>query len=314
MSENVRLPNGTEDTASEPRLTVVVVTYNSIGEIEACLDSVVRSAESAIVRVVDNASTDRTADFVVERFPHVDLIRSEENIGFGAGANLGVRRATTPFVFLLNPDAEVEPTSLGLLIDLLEQHPDAAATGPLVLNSDGSIQPSRRRFPTPGQAVVHGFLGLFRPSNRVTRSYTMDDVPLDRPTRVDWLAANSILLRRDRFQEIGGFDERFFFFMEDVDLCKRLGERGWSLWFEPRAQVMHAWGASWTAKPLYFLFLHHTHMYRYLTKHYRGAWVLVYPLAAAVLAVRFGMMALRLMVTRRSLPSHQGAPLAADRG
>jgi N-acetylglucosaminyl-diphospho-decaprenol L-rhamnosyltransferase len=114
-------------------------------------------------------------------------------------------------------------------------------------------------------------------------------------------------IRRSAFDAVGGFDEAFFFFVEDVDLCRRLADAGWEVWFEPRAVVEHAWGTSWTQRPLRFMWIHQQSLYRYATKHRRGAWAFAYPLIRAGLVVRFVLLAIRWLFTRRSVPKHREA-------
>jgi N-acetylglucosaminyl-diphospho-decaprenol L-rhamnosyltransferase len=145
------------------------------------------------------------------------------------------------------------------------------------------------------------------PNNPGTRAYTLADASFTEPTRVDWVAATAVAIRRSAFEQIGGFDERFFFFVEDVDLCRRLADAGWEVWFEPRAGFTHVWGGSWTQKPLRFLALHQLNLYRYFRKHRRGAWVLASPFVAAGLALRFMLLAFRWLITRRSVPKHRSA-------
>jgi N-acetylglucosaminyl-diphospho-decaprenol L-rhamnosyltransferase len=115
-------------------------------------------------------------------------------------------------------------------------------------------------------------------------------------------------VRREAFDAVGGFDERFFFFVEDVDLCKRFTDAGWEVWFTPGAEVTHQWGGSWTKRPLRFIWMHQRNLFRYVVKHHRGAWVLAYPVIALGLLARFVLLALRYVITRRSVPEHRNLP------
>jgi N-acetylglucosaminyl-diphospho-decaprenol L-rhamnosyltransferase len=237
--------------------------------------------------------------------PDVRLIRNERNSGFAAGANQGVRATVPPYVLLLNADAILKAGALDALEASLEAHPQAAVIGALVRNSDGTVQPTRRAFPSLGQAALHGIVGIFRPSNRATRAYVLADETFDEATKVDWIAGTAMAVRRDAFEAVGGFDEAFFFFVEDVDLCKRLSDAGYEVWFEPGAEVVHRWGGAWSQRPLRFIWMHHRNLFRYVYKHKRGAWVFAYPLIAAGLLVRFILLAIRWLVTRRSVPTHR---------
>jgi GT2 family glycosyltransferase len=110
---------------------------------------------------------------------------------------------------------------------------------------------------------------------------------------------------------VDAFDERFFFFVEDVDFCRRLADAGFEVWFDPRAVFTHIWGGSWTQRPLRFLFLHQRNLYRYFRKHRRGAWVLAAPFVAAGLSLRFTLLALRWVFTKRSVPKHRSGAVSA---
>jgi GT2 family glycosyltransferase len=291
---------------SDGRVSVVILNHNGGEDIVECLRTVVREAPEAVV-VVDNASTDGSDDRVAAAFPDVRLVRNERNLGFATAANEGVRATSTPYVFLVNQDATLHAGSLAALEGALDAHPRAAAVGALVRNPDGTVQPTKRRFPSFGQAVLHGIVGIFRPQNPGTRGYVLADTDFTSPRTVDWVAMTATALRRDAFDAVGGFDEAFFFFVEDVDVCKRFWDAGWEVWFVPGAEVTHQWGGSWTKRPLRFLWMHQRNLFRYVTKHYHGAWVLAYPFIFAGLVVRFMLLALRWLITKRSVPEHRSS-------
>ena len=283
------------------RIAVVILNLNGG---EAVLDAL-RSVEGCERVVVDNASTDGSPASIAATFPDVTLVRNDRNLGFAVAANQGVRACDASVIVLLNNDATAAPGAVERLASTLDETPSAAAVGALIRNPDGSIQPSKRAFPTLWQSMLHGLVGLVTSNNPGTRAYLMLDAPTDRPCRVGWVSASAVAYRRDAFDAVGGFDEDYFFFVEDVDLCRRLTDAGWEVWFEPRAEVTHAWGGSWTKRPLRFLWLHQRNLFRYVTKHRRGAWVLAYPFVAAGLGLRFVLLAVRWLVVRRSVPSHR---------
>ena len=292
------------------KLAVAIVNYNGDGEIVGCLRSVIDDEPAEIV-VVDNASTDGSADLIEAMFGDVKMIRNAKNTGFAVAANQAVRATSTEFVFLMNPDATLDPGALDALERSLVTHPRAALVGALVRNPDGTVQPTKRRFPSIGQAALHGLIGIFRKDNPGTREYLLADELFDAPRTIDWVAGTAVALRRDAFESVGGFDEKFFFFVEDVDLCKRLWQAGWEVWFEPGAEVVHRWGMSWTQRPVKFLWLHQWNLFRYVRKHQRGVWIFAYPLIAAGLFARFALLAIRWLITKRSVPTHRsvgGAP------
>lgn len=285
-------------------VAVVIVNHNAGGMIFDALNSLAADAPAELV-VIDNASTDGSPDVIARERPDVRLIRNATNTGFAAAANQGVRSTSTPYIVLLNPDAIIRPGALTALAAALDEHPRAAAAGALVLNPDQTVQPTKRAFPSLWQSALHGLLGIVWPGNPGTRAYTLADAPFDEPDVVDWVAGTAVVLRRDAFEAVGGFDEDFFFFVEDVDLCRRLWDAGWQVWFEPRAVVEHAWGASWTQRPLRFLWMHQRNLWRYVRKHRRGAWVFVYPVIGLALVTRFVLLAIRWVFTRRSVPKHR---------
>lgn len=288
-------------------VTAIVVNYNSAPDIFDCLDRLRSSTHPVDLVVVDNASTDGSTERI-EDVDDVVLVRSERNLGFGAGVNLGVERTRPPgAILLVNPDATLEPDALGQLVSTLEAHPAAAAVGPLVHNPDGSVQPSKRTFPTWPQAALHATVGVFWPDNPGTRAYVCADAPDDRPSRVGWLSASVLLVRADAFAAVGRFDPRFFFYVEDLDLCRRFADEGWELWFEPRARARHVWGGS-TRQPVRQLLQHHTNLFRYVRKHRRGWRVLTHPVVAVGLTLRFLLLLLRTKVLGRRLPAHHTTP------
>ncbi len=285
-------------------LAVVILNYNGDGEIIGCLRSVLEQQPAQVV-VVDNASTDGSDLLIEALFPQIRVVRNAKNTGFAAAANQAIRETTTERVLLLNPDATLEAGALDALDRSLDDHPRAGAVGAMVRNPDGTEQPTKRRFPSIGQAALHGLVGMFRKDNPGTRAYLLADERFDRPRTIDWVSGTAMALRRDAFENIGGFDESFFFFVEDIDFCKRLWEADWEVWFEPGAEVVHRWGMSWTQRPVKFLWLHQRNLFRYVRKHQRGAWVLAYPVIAAGLFARFVLLAIRWVITRRSVPSHR---------
>lgn len=285
--------------------SAVVVNYNAGRQILECLKSLRDQAPVNEVVVVDNASTDGSTEEVARAFPEARIIRNDRNLGFAAGANSGVSAARGSIIVLLNPDAVVEPGSAAALVRTIDAHPRAGIVGALVRNPDGSVQPTKRAFPSLRHAAMHGLLGLVWPNNPGTRAYTLADDSFTQARTVDWVAATAIAIRREAFDAVGGFDEDFFFFVEDVDICRRLWDAGWEIWFEPQAVVVHVWGGSWTQQPLRFLWLHQRNLYRYFAKHRRGVMVLASPFVALGLGARFVFLAIRWLITRRSVPGHR---------
>lgn len=288
------------------QLAVVVVNHNGGDDVLDALRTVIAESPAQLV-VIDNASEDGSDVRITDKYPDITFARNARNVGFAAAANQGIAATTTPYVFLLNPDALLRSGSLDVLQRSLATHERAGAIGALVRNPDGTVQPTKRAFPSLGHAILHGLVGVFWPDNPGTRAYVLADASFTQARKVDWVAGPAMALRRSAFDAVGGFDEAFFFFVEDVDLCKRLSDAGYEVWFEPGAEVTHAWGGSWTKRPLRFIWLHQRNLWRYVKKHRKGAWVLAYPFIAAGLLTRFALLALRWLVTRRSVPEHRAA-------
>lgn len=270
-----------------PDLAVVVVNHNAGAYLLRCLRSVFERAggiELEVV-VVDNASTDGSADAAAEAFPEVRLVRAP-NRGFAAGVNRGIAATTAPYVLVLNPDAEVSAGTLERLVRLAEERPRAGAIGPMIRNPDGSVYPSGRVVPSVGTALGHAFLGPIWPRNPFTRRYHLADWDRSSERRVDWISGSAFLLRRSALEEVGPLDERFFLYAEEVDLFKRLREAGWEIRFTPELEVVHEGGVS-TGRSRRMHRIHAESVYRYFEKHHARGWRrALLPFAWAALRLR----------------------------
>lgn len=223
-------------------VSVVVVTHESVEDIDACLTSLRAAQKEATfeVIVVDNASHDGTADLVAERHPDVRLIRKTRRSGFSTNCNIGAAAATGKYVLLLNPDTVVRPGTVRSLFDYLDRHADVAAVGPRLVYPDGRPQPSARRFPTMKAAVVRRSPArlLLRNSSTERAHLMLDEHSTERDA--DWLLGAAILVRADALRELGGLDEGYRLYCEDIDLCFRLHRAGWRVRYFPEAVVVHA--------------------------------------------------------------------------
>ena len=267
-------------------VSAVVVSFNSADDLPDCLRSL-RSEGVADVVVVDNASADSSVEVVRRLDPDARLVQTGANLGFGTAANRGVAMTTGDHVLILNPDTVVEPGTVKALSEALDRDPGMAAVGPRLENVDGSLYPSVRRFPDLMVAFGHAFLGLVWPRNPATRRYRMLDWDHDLPApRVDWVSGACVLVRRSAFEMVGGFDEGYFMYVEDVDLCWRLGQAGWRIGYEPAGRVVHALGGSSRLVPYRMIAEHHRSLLRFVAKSTAGARRAIIPLVAAGLAVR----------------------------
>jgi N-acetylglucosaminyl-diphospho-decaprenol L-rhamnosyltransferase len=267
-------------------VSAVVVSFNSAADLPDCLRSL-RSEGVAHVVVVDNASTDGSVDVVRGVDAEATVVETGANLGFGSAANRGVAVSGGDHVLILNPDTVVEPGTVKALSEALDRDPGLAAVGPRLENVDGSLYPSVRRFPDLGVAFGHAFLGLVWPGNPATRRYRMLDLDHDTPAAgVDWVSGACVLVRRPAFDMVGGFDEGYFMYVEDVDLCWRLGQAGWRIGYEPAGRVVHALGGSSRLVPYRMIAEHHRSLLRFVSKSSAGPRRAIIPVVAAGLAVR----------------------------
>lgn len=226
-------------------VSIVVVAHEAAGDIGTCLDSIERLSDSAIreVIVVDNASQDGTADLVAQRYPGVRLIRKRHRDGFATNANIGAVAASGRHVMLLNPDTCLFNGAIDRLVDHLDAHPEVGAVGPRLVYPDGSHQASARRFPTPMNSIVRRTpLRKLLPVTAGTVRHLMEDVELREVMEVDWLLGAVLAIRTDALLDVGGLDDGFRLYCEDIDLCWRLHEAGWGVNYLTTATVQHALG------------------------------------------------------------------------
>jgi N-acetylglucosaminyl-diphospho-decaprenol L-rhamnosyltransferase len=270
-------------------VSAVAVSFNSADCLPDCVRSL-RSEGVADVVVVDNASSDGSIDAILASDPDVTVVATGANLGFGSGVNRGVEEATGDQLLILNPDTVVEPGTVKALVEALDRDPGLAAVGPRIENVDGTLYPSVRSFPNLWVATGHAFLGMVWPRNPFSRRYRMLDWDHSRPAAaVDWVSGACMLVRRSAFEAVGGFDEGYFMYVEDVDLCWRLARAGWRIGYEPSGRVVHALGASSRLMPYRMIAAHHRSLLRFASRTTTGGRRAVLPLVAAGLGVRTGV-------------------------
>ena len=266
-------------------VAAVIVNYNVRDHLLACVRSLRDEGVREIV-VVDNDSHDGSGAALAVADPDARFIPAGANLGFGRAANRGVAATSASRVLILNPDAVVEPGCVKALVGALDGDDALAVVGPRVHNPDGTRYPSARRFPDLGVAIGHAFLGLVRPGNRFTRRYRMLDRDPDEPGDVDWVSGTCMLVRRSAFDAVSGFDDAYFMYVEDVDLCWRLRRAGWRVAYEPAAGVVHTVGASSDRTPYRMIAAHHRSLLRFAVRTTTGPRRLLLPLVAGGLALR----------------------------
>jgi N-acetylglucosaminyl-diphospho-decaprenol L-rhamnosyltransferase len=223
-------------------IDVVVVAYRSGDTLRGCVEPLT-ALPQVRVTVVDNACPDDSTATVAD-LP-LEIVRSPRNGGFSYGCNLGAARGSAPYVLFLNPDARIDEAALQHLTAVLRDDPATGLVAPRILDEDGSLSYSLRRFPrlrsTYAQAL---FLHRVWPLATWTDELIRDHAAYERPDTPEWVSGACMLLRRSAFAAIGGWDERFFLYCEDTDLCARLWDAGHTVRYEPAAQVWHVGGAS----------------------------------------------------------------------
>ncbi len=291
---------------NKPVLSIITVSWNVRDDINNCLKSIFsnKPAFPLEVIVVDNASSDGTVSFIKENFPEVITISNSRNVGFAAANNEGIKRAGGDFIFLLNPDTIVKPEALNILVNYLRGHKDVGAVGPLLLNTDGSTQQSVRRFPTFRGALyrhtIFRYLNLFKNDYK---KWMMKDFDYSKQANVEQLMGAAILLRREVLEKTGTFDERYFMYYEDVDLCYRIRQAGWQIAFSPQTSIIHLGGRSSGQMPLRVKIMAAGSLLRFF-RRYRGY------AATACFAVIF----IPLMFVRESIELTAGLTKTLFRG
>jgi N-acetylglucosaminyl-diphospho-decaprenol L-rhamnosyltransferase len=222
-------------------------------------------------------------------YPDVHVVHAPGNLGYARGANLGIAATRAPVVAVLNPDTRLDEGAGAAMLARLDSQPRVAACGPRLKNTDGTDYPGAREIPGIGVAVMHGLLGLWWPTNPFTRKYRQLDADPARPRAVDWVSGAALWLRRDALDAVGGWDERYFMYLEDTDLCWRLRRAGWDIAYEPAATVWHVQGASTSRRPYRMLLEHHRSAWRFAQRRLTGWRVVLLPFAAVYLTVRAGL-------------------------
>ena len=232
------------------RLAIIIVSYNSRKDLETALHSLTEPAATTPheIVVVDNASTDSTADYVRERWPRVRLIASESNLGFAQANNVGIHNTSSELVLLVNPDTIVTGAAVDRLVSVLESQPDVAIVGPRIVDGNGRAELSFGAMISPWAELRQKI--LVRGNDRGLSLITaIVDRMTRRTHRVDWVSGACLLIRRQDLDQVGGFDPRFFMYAEDVDLCAAVRSHGRSVLFSAEPQVVHLRGRSAAAAP-----------------------------------------------------------------
>lgn len=255
-------------------LSVVTVTYSPGPHLDRFLASLSLATERPVsVLMADNGSTDGAPQAAVERYPNVRMFSTGANLGYGTAVNRGVAQLGDgeEWVIVANPDVQWGPGSIDALLDAAARWPHAGTLGPLIRDPDGSVYPSARHLPSLIRGGMHAVVGPLWRNNPWSSAYRQQRLePTERA--VGWLSGACLLVRRAAFDQIGGFDERYFMYMEDVDLGDRLGKAGWLNVYVPSAEVLHHKGHAAGRDAARNLVAHHESTYRFLADRHSGWW------------------------------------------
>jgi GT2 family glycosyltransferase len=261
------------------RLSIVIVTWNAKKYVAECLDSLQTCSndpETEII-VVDNSSTDGTPELVRDSYPRITLIRNEENLGFAKANNVGIRKSTGEYVFLINSDVHVLDGCVEQMMDYLKQDPRIGLLGPKMLGADRNSYRSYMGEPTLWRCFCRALaLDVLFPNSRNFGGYLMPYFKRDHIAEVDVLNGWFWATRREALNQVGLLDETFFMYGEDIDWSKRFREAGWKVVYFPKAESIHYGGASSSKAPIRFYIEMQKANYQYWKKHYGRASQLTY--------------------------------------
>jgi len=272
-------------------IDLIIINYKSTDYLQTCLTSIYERLNGfhANVHVVDNGSGDHVY-LVKSTYPKTILTIHNNNLGFSKAVNKIIKKTSSPYIVLLNPDTIVFDNFFEPIISFMQKHPDVGIVGPKVINSDGSIQGSARAFPTFSSALFgrRSLLTKLFPNNRITCTNILSNKSADRtPLEADWVSGACQIIRREAIEDVGLLDERFFLYWEDVDWCKRMWKEGWKVIYLPRAVVQHTVGGSSERNLVRSVFEFHKGAYLIFKKYHKSYRLIWGPMVFFGLFVRF---------------------------
>ncbi len=250
-----------DEAVSDFLLAIIVVSYNSKEYLEKCIDSIIRfipeaGKELIEIIIVDNNSTDGSRELIEDfssRFAFFRSIMNDKNMGFAYANNQAITSSSADYFFLLNSDTEVYENSLKNVLEFIKKDVPSekiGILGPKIINSDGTIQNSCRRFPSLVNAAAHNILSLINPDNRFSRQYKMADADRDKSFETDWVSGSAMIISKTALGASGLFDEKYFMYVEDVDLCYRMWKSGYKVIYYPDIRILHHIGKSGDNNPV----------------------------------------------------------------
>jgi GT2 family glycosyltransferase len=267
-------------------LSIIIVNYNVKAFLQNCLLSIKKATEKidSEIIVVDNASDDGSIELIKKNFEDVILIESPVNLGFSKANNLGIKISQGKYICLINPDTIVEENTFEVMINFMENHPDVGLAGCKILNPDGTFQLAcRRSFPTPWVAFtkIIGLSKLF-PKSKLFAKYNLTYLDENQSYEVDAVSGSFMFLRRDVYEKIGGLDETFFMYGEDLDYCYRVKQAGYKVYYVHSTQIIHFKGESTKRSNIDELKHFYDAMRLFVRKHFSGSWIIELILQAAI--------------------------------
>jgi len=267
-------------------LSVIIVNYN----VKEFLQNLIHSLQKAVSKinheiiVVDNASDDGSVEFIREKFPNINLIVNQTNLGFSKANNIALKIAKGKFILLINPDTIVSEDTITKMIEFLNEHPDAGLAGCKILNPDGSLQLAcRRSFPGPWTSFckVAGFSTLF-PKSKLFAKYNLTYLDENSTYEVDAISGSFMMMKREVYEKVGGFDEQFFMYGEDLDLCYRIQKNGYKVYYYPGTQIIHYKGESTKRSSLDETNIFYNAMHLFVKKHFSSFYIAEIILRSAI--------------------------------
>jgi len=292
------------EESKAPTITISIVSYNSLNFLRECLDSILKdppALEYEII-VVDNASCDGTVEFVRKNYPEITLISNSRNIGFAAANNRAIEKSNSKYILLMNSDCRVYKKSLDNLVEFMEKNPGVGITGPKIVNSDGTIQLSCRRFPSLLNAAAHTILADIFPHNPFSKKYKLADICRDNTFKVDWVSGSCMIIRKKSLEDTGVLDEKYFMYVEDLDICYRMWQKNWEVYYYPKALIMHHVAGSSSGKKIKSSFRMQKSVFYFFWKNYRKDWrIILIPLLILILGFRLFLSIVKNSFSKRKI-------------
>ena len=256
------------------QLNIVIINYNSKGHLKNCLESICRNnglADKVRIIVYDNGSTDNSLAYARRVYPKVQYMGNHTNLGFARAVNNVIENTKSEYILLLNPDVVMFPMTINLMLDFMAENPNCGILGGEILNPEGFHQPTCRRFPNYFN-VPFGRRSLVRrifPGNYFSSKYLYLDFDYTKPQKVDFVEGSLMMIRRRALEQVGLFDEGFFLYLEDADICYRMKNSGWDTWWLPKTYAIHYRGENFRKDNIHPAMHHSKGFYRFFLKHYQ---------------------------------------------